>query len=49
MKDMYAIKHITKKTEIKSTMATMLLIITSPLKFDSTIISQKGKLWQKQL
>lgn len=49
MKNMYAIKHITKKTEIKNTMATMLLIITVPLKFDNTIISQKGKTWQKQL
>ncbi|GKH61081.1 hypothetical protein CE91St25_14170 [Campylobacter ureolyticus] len=49
MKNMYAIKHITKKTEIKSAMATMLLIITAPLKFDNTIISQKGKTWQKQL
>ncbi len=41
---MYTIKHITKKTEIKNTIANMLLIITAPLKFDSTIISQKGKL-----
>ena len=45
---MYTIKHITKKTEIRNTMATMLLIITSPLKFDNTIISQKGRTWQKQ-
>lgn len=45
MKNMYAIKHITKKTEIKNTIATMLPIIAAPLKFDSIIISQKGKLW----
>lgn len=49
MNSMYIIEYITKKTEIKNKIATMLPIITVPLKFDNSIISQKCKTWQKQL
>lgn len=36
--------------EIIRTKATIILSsTTTPLKFDNTIMSQKGKTWQKQL
>ncbi len=39
----------TEKIAIKTKTTIILSSITTPLKFDNTIISQKGKTWQKQL
>ncbi len=39
------IREITIRTKV----TIILSSITTPLKFDNTIISQKGKTWQKQL
>lgn len=38
-----------REIDIRTKTAIILSIIVTPLKFDNTIISQKGKLWQKQL
>ena len=38
-----------EKIAIKTKTTIILSSITTPLEFDNTIISQKGKIWQKQL
>ena len=38
-----------REIDIRTKTTIILSIITTPLKFDNAIISQKGKTWQKQL